>query len=191
MSNSATGGYLAPLTSPPYDAALDAILQAAIVGITGLPGGMVRKSWQGIPSPPADTDWCAFAVTAQPDQLWQEVRHDPAGDGIDILEYDEDIELRCAFYGSAARGYAARLRDGLNIAQNRDVLKTHRITFEGASAPRYVPELINQTVWLSRCDIELAMRRRCARTYAIRNLLSSTGTVEDDAGSETSWNTET
>jgi len=52
-------------TSPLMDAALDAVFQALVVGITGLPGTLVRPRWQPVPptQPSVTTNWAAIGVT--------------------------------------------------------------------------------------------------------------------------------
>src|SRR4051812_9766277 len=49
-NDSSTGGYLSPVvaSSALQDAALDALLQQMVAGITGLPGNMVRPRWQPV-----------------------------------------------------------------------------------------------------------------------------------------------
>lgn len=67
MTDSSTGGYLtpAPAPAPLQDRTLYEALQAAVVGITGLDGTLVRPRWQAEPSlvPEAATCWIAIGVT--------------------------------------------------------------------------------------------------------------------------------
>jgi len=68
MNDSSTGGFLLPLIPPPIpleDDQLDDLLQAWVVGLTGLPSEMVRPRWQ-TPTPTrpqSTTDWAAIGIT--------------------------------------------------------------------------------------------------------------------------------
>src|SRR5574340_383319 len=86
MANtSATGGYLSPDASalPLEGDALDALLQGMVVGITGLPGAMVRPRWQSVvPKQPEPTvDWCAIGITTSDRTDYPVEEHDGTGDG--------------------------------------------------------------------------------------------------------------
>ena len=57
-------------SAPLEDDALDAVLQAMVVGITGLSGDLVRSQWQVVSpkQPERYTNWCAIGVlTSTPD----------------------------------------------------------------------------------------------------------------------------
>lgn len=177
MANtSATGGYVQPVSTdtPEEDLALDVILQGMVAGITGLDGAMVRPRWQPVQPrvPEADVTWCAVGVTLiRPDDN-AAITHDPTGDGADNLVRHEDIELLATFYGPQAAMRAAMLRDGLQIAQNREALTASGIGFVTAGDVRAVPELVNQQ-WIRRQDLPITLRRIVRRTYPVLNILSA------------------
>lgn len=177
MANtSATGGYVQPVSNavPEGDLALDVILQAMVAGITGLAGEMVRPRWQPVQPrvPEADVTWCAVGVTLiRPDDN-AAISHDRTGDGADNLVRHEDIELLSTFYGPDAAMRAAMLRDGLQIAQNREALTANGIGFVTAGEVRPVPELVNQQ-WVRRQDLPITLRRIVRRTYPVLNILSA------------------
>lgn len=180
MANtSATGGYLVPVSAPPAnDDALEDILQAAVVGITGLDGSLVRPRWQpGNPKQPeASVDWCAFGVTeTEPEDGTAYVAHDGnanGGLGQDNLQRHESFRVLASFYGPNAAGYAQRLRDGLYIAQNREELAASLIAFVNTDTIRQVPEFVNNQ-WVKRYDLSVNFRRKVERAYAIQNLASA------------------
>src|SRR3979409_241705 len=129
MTDSSTGGYLIPSGAPPLEGqALLDFLQGVIVGITGLDGTMVRPVWQSEPPniPDAGEAWCAFRITTRPSDKFPYVKHNADGQGADALQRHEELHVLCSFYdlgsGGLADGLCAQLRDGLSIAQNREIL---------------------------------------------------------------------
>lgn len=183
MANtSATGGYLSPGSPlPPEDAALDAIFQQAIVGITGLDGTLVRPRWQAVvpQQPEPSTNWCAFGITDTGPADFPAVEHDGIGDGASMLHRHEEITLLASFYGPGASGNAKTLRDGLYLSQNREALQAAGIDLIGTDDIRAAPDLINQQ-WVRRFDLPLNFRRHAVRTYPILNLLSGDAVLETD-----------
>lgn len=185
MANtSATGGFLSPADSPAplEDDALDAAFQATIVGITGLPGNMVRPRWQPAPpkQPEPSTNWCAFGVQVQAGQDLPYIEHISAGNGKDRLRRHEEMGVFCSFYGPASGQMAMRFRDGLQIAQNREALGAVGVAFVACGESRAAPELVNQQ-WIKRHDIAATFRRQVARDYAVLNIVSAEVSLTADA----------
>src|SRR5450830_286484 len=99
--DSSTGGYLAPGGATPVDdAALDAVLQGFVAGVTGLPGSLVRPRWQPtVPKqPPLDANWCAIGVTDTDPDAVPTILHNGAGNGVDNLYRNEVITVLASFY---------------------------------------------------------------------------------------------
>lgn len=185
MSNtSATGGYLAPEGSPAsaVDAAHDAQLQALVAGVTGLAGNLVRPRWQPtVPKQPEpDVDWCAIGVTTSDSSTFAVIEHVSTGDGSDTFRRHETLEILCSFYGPNCRGLAARLRDGLQVPQNREVMRAQGMAFAEASRIVALPEFVNQQ-WIRRADITVILRRQVDRVYPVLNVLEAVGTIRPDA----------
>ena len=192
MTDSSTGGYLAPSSAPPAeDDAFSRQLQAAIVGITALPGPKVKVAWQ--PNPPAkedlDIDWCAYRVTSTDPEWTGAIIHHPEGQGTDELRRHETVDVLCSFYGPNAMGYAARLRDGMLIPQNMEALNAQGIAFLDAGRTFAAPEFINNQ-WVRRQDLTIRLRRMVSRTYPILNVLSAEGEIVAENGDSNTWNTE-
>lgn len=164
MNTSATGGYLSPDgQAVPNDTAFEDILQAHVVGITGLNGAMVRPRWQIIvpKMPEPEQDWCAVGVMSS---------NDPDSPYIDQNGHafnHEVIEVLASFYGPKAEHYAKLLKRGLAIPQNNQQLKHQHMTFIDAQSVVVVPELINMQ-WLRRCDVQFTLRRLDVRHYPIQ-----------------------
>lgn len=187
MSNtSATGGYLSPAASPAPldDAALGDFLQAMVVGITGLPGKMVRPRWQQTPPniPARNTDWAAAGVTERQPETFAATQHvDDAGGGYDVLYRNEEISYLVSFYGPNAGSNVGVMSDGLQIPQNLEVLAAQRMGLIESAKPRRAPELI-KNIWMDRYDLEIRFRRQIVRQYTVLTLLSAVGTVVTDSG---------
>ena len=178
-NTSATGGYLTPATFSVNDNALADIMQAFIVGVTGLTGALVRPMWQ--PNPPViptnGTDWCAFALgNFEAGQAYQNLNTDDEF----VFQQHETFELSCSFYGTNCQRYAAVIRDGLQLSQNREALWLQGISVTGGVQIIHAPELIND-VWHDRCDIVIAMGRQVNSEYAVLSVLGAAGTIETDS----------
>jgi hypothetical protein len=174
---------------------LDDVLQALVVGITGLDGDLVRPRWQvvdpktgtAVPKRPEPTvDWCAIGVTTSTPDANPYVEHlsgisisQPAGDR---SQRHEDIEVFVSFYGPNAKANLGILRDGLWIEQNQYAAKASGLYFTGQmETGRAAPEFINQQ-WIRRWDSALTFRRMVARAYLVNNIVSAEIDLKDDTG---------
>lgn len=165
--------YLAPGASPApiYDDALVDVFQINVVGITGIPGNLVRPRWQ--PEPPNQPDfnvnWAALGVTVADGDRFAYKAHDPAGNGglgADYLEKDERIDVMLSFYGPNALGNAKRYEDGLQIDRNRDDLLAYGIKLKEVLASRNIPALLKNK-WVTRVDVPVIFMRRIRRVYGV------------------------
>jgi hypothetical protein len=195
MSNdSATGGYLAPAETgpaPAQDSTFEDQLQAIIVGITSLAGDMVRPRWQPRPpvQPKPNEDWCAVGITDVQSEGMPVVQHvgraynengvEVPYDGHDDLQEHERITLLCSFYGPGCNGNAALLRDGLYIAQNREVMRAQGMGLLDVGRVVSLPEQVNMG-WIRRVDLEFRVRRQVDRRYPVLNILSAQGAIVAD-----------
>lgn len=168
MTNtSATGGYLTPAGGAlPRDEVLEDALQAHVVGITGLPGFMVRPRWQStIPEmPELDQNWAAIGVKLS------------RADASPVLDQqDEDaryvrhitIDVLVTFYGPSGFEYAELFRDGLAIPQNNQPLSVIKAKLISTGDILNIPELVNQQ-FIRRYDMPYIIRRKVERTYQIK-----------------------
>lgn len=187
MANDSTvAGYLQPTgTAPPEDAALDAIFQQLVVGLTGLPGNMVRPRWQAtVPKQPDPaTNWCAIGVTGIEHDANAYEQHNPAGNGSDTFIRHEILTVLCSFYGANALNYAAQARDGMYVAQNNATLDQYEMGLVDVGSLVTAPELVNQQ-WIRRFDLGMRIRRRVVRTYPVLNILSAQATARSETQTE-------
>lgn len=184
-TSSASGGYLQPSAEvpPSSDQDLDVELQRVVVGITSLPGQMVRPRWQaGNPKQPEPlANWCAVGTSRIRADAGPAIQHQPAGDGSDTYTRHEELEVQLTFYGPDSQRYALRMRDGLGMPQNTEGLAAIGIRFVDTGDIVAVPELVNQQ-WVRRYDLPLRLRRVVRRTYAVLNIQSARIDLDDDTG---------
>lgn len=183
-NNSATDGYLAPLsTIPAEDDAFEDFIGNVVAGITGLPRIMVRPRWQSKPPPhpPIETNWCAIGITVITSDYGVVKLHRPDGDGHDELQRHETDDLLASFYGPQAYSLASRLRDGLMVDQNREALRAGSVNILECIRMRTASDLINER-WVRRVDLEISLRRAVVRSYPILNVLSAVGSFETQDG---------
>lgn len=193
-NDSASGGYLLPTDSVVNDDALEDLLQSVVVGITGLPGDLVRPRWQPDPPPLPDVavNWCAIGSIDFDTEGTASIEHDPdadAGMGQDDLTTWETFDVVASFYGPNSQRYAGILRDGLQIGQNREAMwLAGNLVHRSAYKVENRPDLRNDQ-WVRRYDVRCTFARAVNRTYTVRNLLTASGTIETDNGLQTTFDT--
>lgn len=194
-NNSSAAGYITPTTTPVYDDALDDILQIAAVGITAIDGTLVRPRLQRepLPMPAVDESWLALGVISIERDYAEEEEHDSGGDGDsggngqDILQHDELIEVLYSFYGPNAALNESTLRVGLQLAQNREQLQVNNLEFMEQRKALKVPAQI-KNVYVNRIDTTVIFRRRAQFTYNILNILSASVELQTDVGFSSTTN---
>lgn len=187
-NNSTTDGYLRPSGPGPLegDELLD-FIQEWIVGITGLPGDMVRPSYQSEPpnSPDAGVVWAAFRIGATDADTFPYVSHGGVGDGDAHLQMHERMELLASFYdlgsGGEADKFAMLLRDGSAIEQNALQLRPAAMALVAVGNLTTVPVLLKQR-WLYRVDLPMRLARQVNRTYPVFSVTSMGGELVTDVG---------
>lgn len=163
------------------DAQLALFLQQTVAGVIGIPGNLVRPRWQPNPptQPPAGTDWVAIGVMERIPTDYPRERVNSSG----TLTQSrwETLDVLASFYGPNAGFNSSQLRDGLYIAQNRELLGTYGIRLRDVGSARTVPELV-ATSWLNRVDMPISLVRQLDRTYAILEMLSANIEFQTEAG---------
>lgn len=183
-TSSAQAGYLTPSSSPAQDLALEDVLQPVLVGLTGLAPDLVRPRWQPNPPPtPAfNVNWCSFGITELQADTFAHLQHVPqasSGQGESVLSKDELITVLHSFYGPAAQRNCERLRDGVQIEQNRAQLLAAGLAVVEVQASRLAPALIEQS-WVRKVDVAVVYRRRANTSYPIRTILSGAAGLDNE-----------
>jgi hypothetical protein len=190
-NDSRSGGFIQPINmASPEDLALDEILQALIVGVTGMPGNKVRPRWQIIPPPEPEvgTDWAAIGVTdSQPEANFGRVAiiHSATGgpvDGMDTSYENDDVNVLASFYGPNAESFANKLTSGLAIPQNRETLTFTGLSLATTNAKGLVvPDIVNGRTQ-RRVDVALSFRQVMTLQWPIANILTGVGTIASGSG---------
>lgn len=193
MSNntSATGGYLTETSSSLGITALEDLWHDTIAGITGLGATLVRPSRQLDPAMQPDplTNWCAFDIVRVSSDPWPDVAHVSAGEGSDSVVDHDRYEMGAVFYGPRSDTLAGLLRRGLCVWQNRSALRAVGIALQSVGDPVTVPEL-DSLVWRQRVDLSARFIVESRGSYAVLNLLRSTGSINGDDGTAVAFDTE-
>ncbi len=176
-------GIVVPTYESVDDISLARLLQPILAGLTGLPGTSVRPLWQQNPPPMPDhdTNWLAFGIegrTADANAYLQPGAADAR------LYRHEDINWLVSCYGPDALTNAGRIRDGLELSQNRAGLALSGMAFIAADDIVNLAEVVNGRFY-SRADLVLQMRREILRGYAILPLDgAAVDILADDAESQ-------
>lgn len=182
-NDSSTGGPLTPAASPAplQDAALQDFLQAWIVGITGLSGDLVRPRWQPEPPnlPDATVTWVAFGITRRTADTFAAELHYSTPTPYNQIRRHEILHLLASFYGPNADEYASILREGMQVAQNLELLGANSMGLVSSEDTVAVPELVKQQ-WLYRVDLAFSIRRQIVRDYSVLDLASASGTLDNE-----------
>ncbi len=185
---SSSGGYLAPTPAPaPLEGdALLAFLQGWIVGISGLPGNMVRPRWQTEPPsiPQAGNCWAALGVQRRPSDEYPYNAWNPGASAF-VLWRQEMLAILASFYDTGVGGqadyFAALFRDGTAIPQNREALTLAGFGLVRCGDLVTVPSLLKLR-WLYRVDLEIVVRRQITREYPVETLVAASGDIYTDGG---------
>jgi hypothetical protein len=170
MANtSATGGYLVQASGPIYGDALDDFFHNVIQGLTELDENLIRPLFQlnPPPIPEPDIDWIAFGINIT--EAEKGTAHiQMAEDGLSgEMKRQERLEIPFQIYGINNFDIANKIRDGLQLGQNREVLYHNNISFKGFETPlTKLTEDVNGRYY-KRCDFTLSFMREVNRVYPI------------------------
>lgn len=184
-NDSATGGYLVSTTSQalPGGLTLTQFIQTVLVGVSALPGTLVRPKWQLNPpkQPDVGVDWLAFAIVEGVPDSNAYVGMD--ADGISIFQRQVQFEIQCSFYGPNAQEIAGLVRDGFQIQQNVEALRAANMGYAAIAPARSIPDLVNER-WVNRVEQTVFLRRQIQRSYPILPIVSAEGTIHTVLGDE-------
>lgn len=188
--------YLQPTSTQgfPGGLSLTQFIQTVMVGISGLPGQMVRPKWQVAPpkNPDIDVNWMAIGIDiAAPDANAFIGVNDASQT---IMQRHETLDIGCSIYGPDALEIYGLLRDGFQIPQNLIELRYANMGFVEILPARKIPDLVNER-FVDRIQTSVFLRREIQRVYPIPTLLSANGVIhcvltEDEGEYLLDWNTQ-
>lgn len=167
-------------TQPASGDALEDLLQATMVGVTGLDPTLVRPRWQ--PEPPNmpgfDKNWCAFGITNKRSDTYAYMKM--LADGLTCqLERDQWLTTTASFYGPQADAYMELFKDGIQIPWNREALFAQGIKLIEVRDGTRLPALMKEK-WVNRYDVQAVFARRINRTYAVTSILSASVGINNE-----------
>lgn len=177
-------GYVAPLSTNGElnDTAIYRMLQALVVGITGLDPKLVRPRWQ--PEPPNQPDfeenWAAIGEINRTRDTFAAVTHDGASAKDTVLR-NQVIEILASFYGPDANAYSELFVEGVQLAQNREQLRNNGFGFMSAGDSTIVPALLKER-WVMGVDTPFRIRREQVYTYSVPNVTEVDSFLKTDMG---------
>ena len=184
MANtSATGGILTPASSPAplSDDALEDFFQEWVVGLTSFDPALVRPRWQAEPPniPDTNTNWISLGITkTSPDTFAAELHYSNPSSYNEVRRHEE-LEILVSGYGPQSSSILSILRDGMQVAQNREILSLNNMGLISSGDILAVPELI-KNIWTKRHDMRFWIRRQVKRNYGVLDLAEAQGTLNNE-----------
>lgn len=171
-NSSATGGYLLETETALN---IERFFHDLIMGLTGIDKTLIRPRWQPNQpiTPVSGTDWIAFGVSElEGDNTAYTVK---TLTGANLVRH-EKYQVLCSFYGTNAKTTYRKMRDGLEIGQNREVLFLNNMGYVTSSVATHAPELIND-IWHDRYDATFQFAREVTKAYNILEIESTHGEI--------------
>jgi hypothetical protein len=170
--------YVNPAQQPKYPGglSLEDFLQTVIVGLSQIPGPLVRPKWQAEPpkQPDITVNWIGMAVEVISKDFDAYVA--PNADGVLGLTRNQDVQISLSIYGPAALETYDLIGDGFMIDQNRFALFNANIGYKDMGPARRVPDLVNER-WVDRVETAVFLKREVQRTYPVPTIVSASGII--------------
>lgn len=165
MPDSSTGGYLT-LAADSFN--ISHVIHDFIMGITGYTNTLIRPMYQpNAPTVPAfGTDWIAYNIKEADSKGF-------ASQDLTQFAYslkrNAQLVINVSFYGANSYQNIKSFKDGLEITQNWEAVRTYGMAFGGSGNIIRIPELHNMR-WLDRYNIEIVINQMTIKTPSIISL---------------------
>lgn len=180
-----TAPYMQPASTTPLPNGLTLaqFIQTVMVGVSGLPGTLVRPKWQAAPpkQPDIETNWMAIGVESSTPDANAYIAENSSAQV--ISQRTERLEISCAIYGPSAFAIYGLIRDGFQIPNNLFVLSYANMGFVEVTEGRHVPDLVNER-YIDRVVTSVVLRRLVQRIYPILSITSAAGGIYTVLGTE-------
>jgi hypothetical protein len=177
--------YILPSSTVPIPRGLSLIqfIQTVFVGVSGLPGTLVRPKWQVEPpkQPDLSVNWMALGIAVAAPDANSYVGAN--AEGATISQRHETLEISLDIYGPDSLETYGLLRDGFQVPTNLEALRTANMGFVEIAPARHIPDLIHER-FIDRVVTSVFLRREIQRVYPIPTLLSAHGTIHTVLGNE-------
>jgi hypothetical protein len=190
-NTSATGGYIVDRPpDPANETVVLTALQKMVVGLTGLPGNLVRPSWQPVPpvQPAVDVTWAAVGINNVEADDYPFIVHDGSvtlvgapGPGADRMQRHYTYSVLVTLYGPGASDLAGTLSDAMYVSQNYESLRAVGMKLRESRTQARNAEFVNQQ-WIDRIDVAITLRRQIDRVYPVLNIVGADAVLREDGG---------
>ena len=161
-----------------------------VVALTGLPGNLVRPSYQAMPpaQPAVDVTWAAVGVHHIEADDYPFIVHDGAttfpgmpGPGVDRMQRHYTYRVLVSLYGPRSATLAGMLSDAMYVSQNYEDLRVLGLKLRETRTQARNAEFINQQ-WIDRVDVEITLRRQVDRVFPVLNIEGADVVLRADDG---------
>lgn len=173
-------GYLRPIQVPIEGDDLDDFLQKVAVGITGIPGPLVRPRWQDEPpnAPEFGTNWAAIGETERLSDTFP-FEEFVENTGLVVVR-SQELNVLLTFYGPLARSNAQAFESGIGVKQNQESLSFEGYSVIEVGRMTFLADLQHNR-WVKRVDINFKLRRTVVYVYPVQSLVGILGNLNDIA----------